>query len=493
MRSTTRKTLEAVSSCNQHKVKPGQLKGGDIVTNPEQAEHACKLHGEARQNEVRSGVFEHTFVLPKTESLAVIEAIVKRHANEDYYVYENPASGQWQIALGMQAALVVTPTQVTQLHIDKPSLTEPLTQPISELARNFVKAHGGHGWHTFGQAAFEYAAHIHGVLITEQASEKNWPLLSLMVPYSEITLNHQHVTIRTRDITTLGKLQTLLAKEKHALGEYGVSAIDTRGGQAAHQQAAEAVLDVIHSGRCEKVTLSRQVAVPKRINMLGTFVQSRPIHTPSRSFLVKFMGREAMGFSPELIVAVNGQTVLTEPVAGTRALHSAMADNAQLRRDLHSDPKEIVEHAISVREAVTEMSSFSHSVTVDKFMATLERGSVQHLGSEVSGTLSAGKDAWHAFDELFPSITASGIPKAESIEAILHIETESRGLYSGAILMLDEHNFEACLVLRSAFQDADKSWIQAGCGMVGLSTPEREFIETIEKFAGIAPYVVCEQ
>ncbi|PAY02503.1 hypothetical protein CKO50_04535 [Pseudoalteromonas sp. HM-SA03] len=81
------------------------------------------------------------------------------------------------------------------------------------------------------------------------------------------------------------------------------------------------------------------------------------------------------------------------------------------------------------------------------------------IGVGQSDRLSASKGAWHAFDELLPSITASGIPKAESIESILHIEAGSRGLYSGAILMLDKHDFEACLVLRSVFQDADKYWI----------------------------------
>jgi salicylate synthetase len=226
--------------------------------------------------------------------------------------------------------------------------------------------------------------------------------------------------------------------------------------------------------------------------MLGTYLQARPEQTPSRSYLVKFMEREVMGFSPELIVAVKDQIVSTEPVAGTRALKTSDSDNAVLRKDLQSDPKEIVEHAISVREAFREMEEFSENVSVDEFMSTLERGSVQHIASEVTGTLKNDKDAWDAFDVLFPSITASGIPKTNSIKAILRIEEQSRGLYSGAILMLSEQEFEASLVLRSAFQEPGKSWIQAGCGMVGLSTPEREFTETIEKFAGIAPYVVCE-
>lgn len=473
-------------------MKLGQLKGGDIVIYPEQTELERKSDCDVALSSMQAAVFEHTFTLQLADPLALIEALIGAKLSDDYYVYEKPASGLWHIALGIQAALVITSTEVTETNRDQPPVHYPLQGEVSDLARRFVKSHEVKGWNIFGQAAFEYAAHIRDVSDSLHPSKEKWPLLSLVLPYSEIVINQNHVGVRTRDITTLAKLQTLLTSEVQRQGEYTMSPLDTHCGKAKHQKAAQTVLDEIHSGRCEKITLSRQVEVPERINMLGTYLQSRPIHTPSRSYLVKCMGREVMGFSPELIVAVNGRAVLTEPVAGTRALHSSLADNAQLRHDLQSDPKEIVEHAISVREAVREMELFSENVVVNKFMTTIERGSVQHLASEVRGVLKQDKDAWHAFDELFPSITASGIPKAESIEAILRIEEAPRGLYSGAILMLNQKEFEACLVLRSAFQDTAKSWIQAGCGMVGLSIPEREFTETVEKFAGIAPYIVCE-
>ena len=62
---------------------------------------------------------------------------------------------------------------------------------------------------------------------------------------------------------------------------------------------------------------------------------------------------------------------------------------------------------------------------------------------------------------LFPSITASGIPKNAALNAIMQIEDAAR-LYSGAILLLDDMRFDAALVLRSVFQDSQRCWIQAG-------------------------------
>ena len=94
-------------------------------------------------------------------------------------------------------------------------------------------------------------------------------------------------------------------------------------------------------------------------------------------------------------------------------------------------------------------------------MSVRQRGSVQHLGSGVSGQLAEDKDAWDAFTVLFPSITASGIPKKAALNAIMQIEKTPRELYSGAILLLEDTRFDAALVLRSVFQDSQRCWIQA--------------------------------
>jgi salicylate synthetase len=125
-------------------------------------------------------------------------------------------------------------------------------------------------------------------------------------------------------------------------------------------------------------------------------------------------------------------------------------------------------------------------------MSIKERGSVDHLGSSVHGQLSPNADSWAAFNVLFPSITASGIPKDIALNAIDHLETRPRELYSGAVLLIDpkEDFFEATLCLRIVLQDSTNSWIQAGAGIIAQSNPDREFTETNEKLASVAPYIV---
>ncbi|MGH3815232.1 MAG: chorismate-binding protein, partial [Pseudonocardiaceae bacterium] len=64
-------------------------------------------------------------------------------------------------------------------------------------------------------------------------------------------------------------------------------------------------------------------------------------------------------------------------------------------------------------------------------------------------------------------------------------------LYAGAVVAVThEGALDAALVLRALYSTGGRAWLRAGAGIVSGSTPEREFEETCEKLASIAPYVV---
>jgi salicylate synthetase len=166
----------------------------------------------------------------------------------------------------------------------------------------------------------------------------------------------------------------------------------------------------------------------------------------------------------------------------------------QARDDLESDSKEIVEHAMSVRSSlleITEIVEPSSAAVVD-FMTVRERGSVQHLGSTVTGRLHSSKDRMDALETLFPAVTASGIPKAPSVDAILRLDDSPRELYSGAVVMFSvDGGLDAALTLRSVYERDGRTWLRAGAGIIAASDPDREFEETCEKLATLAPHLVA--
>jgi len=244
----------------------------------------------------------------------------------------------------------------------------------------------------------------------------------------------------------------------------------------------------------DKVILSRTVPVPFDLNFIETYVAGRRANNPARSFLISLDGLDALGFSPEIIVRVEKSgTVTSQPLAGTRALTSDEAENRRLRKELQSDPKEVFEHAISVKTVYDELREVcdSDSLSVNGFMEVRERGTAQHLASHVSGRLAQGRRAWDAFRAVFPAVTASGVPKEAAFAHIRGHETERRGLYGGAVLTIDhEGTLDAALVLRAIYRQRGRTWLRAGGGIVAQSEPSREFEETCEKLGSVARFLV---
>ena len=106
--------------------------------------------------------------------------------------------------------------------------------------------------------------------------------------------------------------------------------------------------------------LSRCLEVPFALDFPATYRLGRRHNTPVRSFLLRLGGIRALGYSPELVTSVRADgLVITEPLAGTRALGRGPVPDKRARDDLQSDSKEIVEHAISVRTSLQEVTEIS--------------------------------------------------------------------------------------------------------------------------------------
>jgi salicylate synthase len=267
-----------------------------------------------------------------------------------------------------------------------------------------------------------------------------------------------------------------------------------RDDQHVYRDAVANAVQEIRRGGLDKVILSRVVPVPFEIDLAATYVEGRRGNDPARSFLLRLGGWQAAGFSPEIVARVTPDGVVrTQPLAGTRALEGDAGADRGRRGELYRDAKEVFEHAISVRLAGEELAAVCvpETVRVDDFMSVKERGSVQHLASQVSGRLAEGRDGWAALAVLFPAVTASGIPKAAACELIRRGESEARGLYSGAVLTVDcDGTIDAALVLRSVFRREGRTWLRAGAGIVEQSTPERELEETCEKLRSVSRFLV---
>lgn len=418
---------------------------------------------------------------------AELAAVVTESVDEDYLLYE--CDGQWVLAAGVQAMVELDSAELRVIRDGVTRRQQWSGRPGAALGeavdRLLLETDQAFGW-----VAFEFGVHRYGL---QQRLAPHTPLARVFSPRTRIMVSEKEIRLFDAGIRHREAIDRLLATGVREVPQS--RSVDVSDDPSGFRRRVAVAVDEIAAGRYHKVILSRCVEVPFAIDFPLTYRLGRRHNTPVRSFLLQLGGIRALGYSPELVTAVRADgVVITEPLAGTRALGRGPAIDRLARDDLESNSKEIVEHAISVRSSLEEITDIAEpgSAAVIDFMTVRERGSVQHLGSTIRARLDPSSDRMAALEALFPAVTASGIPKAAGVEAIFRLDECPRGLYSGAVVMLSaDGGLDAALTLRAAYQVGGRTWLRAGAGIIEESEPEREFEETCEKLSTLTPYLVA--
>ncbi len=433
----------------------------------------------------------------EANSLELALQVIESGLTDEYAIYEH--NEEWSIGMGRYATITAD-SQQAQLCIHHHANSQFTQFQKSRLCESIAAATEQipvADWRAYGAAKFELS-HVFFDLEFAKNKEKE-SLLELFIPNFEVRIKQGEVLLRAIDanqLTALIKRVQELDKQccaKPRFKGYEVK-VDIRAPQYSdYLRNVQSAVHEIAAGKYQKVILSRRIPLHSDVDLIESYHNGRLQNTPARSFLVNYGDSILAGFSPETVVEVsaNGH-ISTQPLAGTRALGEDSIEEKKLRDELLGDNKEIAEHAVSVKLSQEELRDIcdDNSIAISEFMAVRRRGSVQHLASRVTGKLLPGKNAWDAFESLFPAVTASGIPKKESIDAIVRFEKEPRGWYSGSVMIVDSDGaMDAALVLRSIYQQGEKIWLQAGAGVIAQSKPERELEETIEKLSCISQHL----
>ncbi|WP_395368733.1 salicylate synthase [Streptomyces tubercidicus] len=434
---------------------------------------------------------------PCHDPAAIATRLAQARLADQYMVYE-AQGGVWHFAAGSAESVTANATGITAQAAGRTWTSRTDRKPLTAFATalSALREAGEEGRHFYGWAAFELAHLLHA----DPAAAGDQPLLRALIPAVEVTLTRDRTVVRAVDEAWARKVADLLA-EPPAQGTAPDEPTPERtegviaAGTAAYGRAVSRTVGDIRAGLLEKAVVSRKVPLPAepRPDFPATYLAGRRANTPARSYLLDLGGYRAAGFSPETVLEIGEDgRVSTQPLAGTRALGSDPAENERRRAELLSDPKEIHEHAVSVRLAWDEMAAVCRpgSVVVEEFMAVRPRGSVQHLASRVTGRLRPDAGPWDAFASLFPAITVTGVSKRVALQALARHEEGPRGLYGGAVFRGNTNGaLDAALVLRTLIGAGNEAWLRAGAGVTAQSSPEREIEETCEKLRSVAPYL----
>lgn len=274
-------------------------------------------------------------------------------------------------------------------------------------------------------------------------------------------------------------------KEKPALGgklRFGKPRLNY--GRRDYEKSVKKAKEYIRSGDVFQVVLSKRYELKFEGDLARFYLALKETNPSPYMYFLKMGERLIVGSSPEMLVRLEGRSIETFPIAGTRPRGKDEREDEELAKELLSDPKERAEHVMLVdlaRNDVGKVSKFG-SVLVPEFMRIYRYSHVQHIVSKVIGELKDGLNCYDVIKAVFPAGTVSGAPKVRAMEIIEELEPTRRGPYAGAVGYFSYGgNMDFAITIRTLVANGDKAYIQSGSGIVADSTPEGEWLETEHK------------
>jgi anthranilate synthase component 1 len=224
-------------------------------------------------------------------------------------------------------------------------------------------------------------------------------------------------------------------------------------------QAVRRAQEAILAGDIYQVVLSQRWDARLDVDPFDVYRALRMLNPSPYLFYLETREAAIFGASPEMLVRCRGQEVETRPIAGTARRGTTGSEDRALAAALLADPKERSEHVMLVDLSRNDLGRVCEigSVSVARYAAVEKYSHVQHLVSEVRGTLAEGKSSGDALAASFPAGTLTGAAG----------------------------NLDVAIAIRMAVVEDGVCRIQAGAGIVADSVPEREYQEAESKAAAL--------
>jgi isochorismate synthase len=241
-------------------------------------------------------------------------------------------------------------------------------------------------------------------------------------------------------------------------------------------------------GRIDKVVLARRVDLRSPVeldvpNALRRLAASAP---ESTTYAFRRGGRTFLGATPERLVRTEGPVFRTVAVAGTIRRGIDAADDERLGRALLASEKDREEHAVVVSSIRGLLTPVADTLTVAPEPGVMILRFVQHLVTEISGTMPDGHGLLALGERLHPTPAVGGEPRDVALALVDEHEGFDRGWYAGPVGWLGaDGDGELCVALRCGIVERTSATLFAGCGIMADSDPDLEWEESRIKLRAV--------
>ncbi|HLR60291.1 MAG TPA: isochorismate synthase [Pseudogracilibacillus sp.] len=325
---------------------------------------------------------------------------------------------------------------------------------------------------------------------------ENYPAYELIVPKVSITQAEvTYLTINLK-IETTSKVEEII-KEMNDLVELLLSkdmdfSIQPRKVKSKLEiepeewkESVSLARDAIIAEKAKKIVLAREMRLTFEETIIVGDVLEKLIETQPNSYIFAIeKGSDCfVGATPERLVKVTGNELLSTCLAGTTPRGQTEKEDEILATDLLNDAKNRKEHDYVVQMIKRSIDSSCDNINIPDEPIIYPLPNLQHLYTPVTADLKTGNTIIDLVKELHPTPALGGLPNEAALQFIRDHERLDRGWYGAPVGWLDDRfNGEFAVAIRSGLIQADEASIFAGCGVMKDSDPELEYEETNVKF-----------
>ncbi len=268
-------------------------------------------------------------------------------------------------------------------------------------------------------------------------------------------------------------------------GSYELSQPQLTWDTASYVKRFEAVKEYIAAGDIYQLNLTLKGRSKFSGDVVDLYRDLRRKQPVSHAALIESDEFTIVSASPELFLQVQEGKALTRPMKGTAARGLTLEQDEGVADWLIADLKSRAENLMIVDLMRNDLGRVAKtgSVRVSDLFTVETYETLHQMTSGVEARLEKGTGIKELLYSLFPPGSITGAPKVRAMEIISELESEPRGVYTGAIGSISPEgdvNLNVAIRTVSIFPDG-MAEVGIGSGVVHDSQAQAEYDECLLK------------